>query len=165
MRWSCSISSIIPSCSSIGWQYLKLSVQWETPDDGQKNCPKHADFDSKNKCEKSVHLVGFIIRMYHDARSCECQRRKANWIGHISLRNCLLERVIEGKIGRIIKVMGRRGKDIRSCFINLGKGKVTGNWNEEVLGGTQWGTYIGRCYWLFVKHTYLLHGAESFLRS
>ena len=27
----------------------------------------------KNKLEKLVHLVGFIIRMYHDARSSECQ--------------------------------------------------------------------------------------------
>jgi len=34
-----------------------------TPDDGQRNCPKHVEFYSKNKIEKSVHLVGFIIRM------------------------------------------------------------------------------------------------------
>jgi len=26
------------------------------------------------------------------------KRRKANWIGHILLRNCLLKHVIEGKI-------------------------------------------------------------------
>jgi hypothetical protein len=35
-------------------------VQWKTPDDGQRNCPKHADFYSKNKFEKLVHPVGFI---------------------------------------------------------------------------------------------------------
>ena len=45
------------------------------PDDGQKNCPKHAEFYSKNKFEKLVHLVGFIIRVYHDARSPERQKR------------------------------------------------------------------------------------------
>ena len=45
----------------------------KTPDDGQRNCPKHVDFYSKNKFEKLVHLVGFIIRIYHDARSPECQ--------------------------------------------------------------------------------------------
>jgi hypothetical protein len=33
-----------------------------TPDDGQRNCPKHAEFHSKNKLEKLVHLLGFIIR-------------------------------------------------------------------------------------------------------
>jgi len=41
-----------------------LRVQWKTPDDGQRNCPKHIEFYSKNKSEKLVHLVGFIIRRY-----------------------------------------------------------------------------------------------------
>jgi len=31
--------------------------------DGQKTCPKHVKFYSKNKFEKLVHLVGFIIRI------------------------------------------------------------------------------------------------------
>jgi len=30
-------------------------------DDGQRNCPKHVEFHSKNKFEKLVHVVGFII--------------------------------------------------------------------------------------------------------
>jgi len=34
----------------------------KTPDDGQRNCPKHVEFYSKNKFEKLVHLVGFIVR-------------------------------------------------------------------------------------------------------
>ena len=45
----------------------------KTPDDGQKTCPEHVEFYSKNKFEKLVHLVGFIIRIYHDARSSEWQ--------------------------------------------------------------------------------------------
>ena len=45
----------------------------KTPDDGQRNCPKHVEFYSKNKFDKLVHLVGFIIRMYHYARSPERQ--------------------------------------------------------------------------------------------
>ena len=40
----------------------------KTPDDGQRNCPKHVEFYSKNKFEELVHLVGFIIRIYRDAR-------------------------------------------------------------------------------------------------
>jgi len=35
-----------------------------TPDDGQKTCPKHVEFYSKNKFEKLVHLVDFIIRTH-----------------------------------------------------------------------------------------------------
>jgi hypothetical protein len=48
-----------------------LCMQWKTPDDRQGNCPKHVQFYSKNKFEKLTHLVGFIIRIYHDARSAE----------------------------------------------------------------------------------------------
>jgi len=36
-------------------------------------CPKHVESYSKNKFEKLAHLVSFIIRIYHDARSSECQ--------------------------------------------------------------------------------------------
>jgi len=39
-----------------------LCVQRKTPADGQRNCPKHVEFHSKNKFEKLVQLVGFIIR-------------------------------------------------------------------------------------------------------
>jgi len=36
--------------------------------------------------------------------------RKANWIGHILPRNCLLKHVIEGKTEEIIAVTDRRGR-------------------------------------------------------
>jgi hypothetical protein len=39
----------------------------------------------------------------------EIRKRKANWIGHILRRNCLLQRVIEGKIQGGIEVTGRQG--------------------------------------------------------
>ena len=51
---------------------LLLCMQYQTPDDGQKTCPK-LEFYSKNIFEKLVHLVGFIIRICHDARSAEGQ--------------------------------------------------------------------------------------------
>jgi len=57
------------------WHIPLLRVQWKTPDDEQRNCPKHVEFYSKNKFEKLVHLFGFIIRIYHDARSPERQFR------------------------------------------------------------------------------------------
>ena len=40
---------------------IKSKSQGLKPDDGQKTCPKHVEFYSKNKFEKIVHLVGFII--------------------------------------------------------------------------------------------------------
>ena len=47
----------------------------KTPDDGQRNCPKYVEFYSKNKFEKLVNLVGFIMGIYHDARSPEGQTK------------------------------------------------------------------------------------------
>jgi hypothetical protein len=41
-----------------------LRVQWTTSDYGQGNCPKHVEFHSKNKFDKLVHLVDFIIRNF-----------------------------------------------------------------------------------------------------
>jgi hypothetical protein len=39
------------------------------PDDGWRNCLKPVEFHSKNKFEKSVHLVGFIMRNIHEDSS------------------------------------------------------------------------------------------------
>ena len=47
------------------------------PDDVQRSCPKHVEFYSKNKFEKLLHLVGFIIRIYHDA-------------GHLKVKNFII---------------------------------------------------------------------------
>ena len=41
----------------------------------------------------------------HDIR-----KRKANWIGHILRRNCLLKQVIEGKIKGEMEMTRRRGR-------------------------------------------------------
>ena len=67
--WSCS-----QAVSKPVWHVPLLYVQWKTPDDGQRYCPKHVEFYSTNKFEKLVHLVGFVIRIFHDvARSAERQ--------------------------------------------------------------------------------------------
>ena len=62
--WSCS-----QAVSKPVWHIPLLCVRWKTPDDGQRNCPKHVEFYSKNKFDEFVHLVGFIIWIYHDERS------------------------------------------------------------------------------------------------
>jgi len=71
-------------CSQAVWHIPLLCVQWKTPDDAQRNCPKHEEFYSKNKFEELVYLVGFVIRIYHDVRPPE---------RHISERcmRCLLQ--------------------------------------------------------------------------
>jgi hypothetical protein len=49
----------------------------------------------------------------------EISKRKANYIGHILLRNFLLQRVIEGKIKGGIEVTGRRGRRRRKLLDDL----------------------------------------------
>ena len=53
--WSQAVSKSV-------WHTPLLCVQWKIPDGGQRNCPKHVEFYSKNKFEKLVHLFGFITR-------------------------------------------------------------------------------------------------------
>jgi hypothetical protein len=55
------------------------------------------------------------------------KRRKANWIGHILRRNCLLKQVIEGKLERRIEMTGRRGRRCKQLLDGLRKRKDTGN--------------------------------------
>jgi len=49
----------------------------------------------------------------------EISKRTANWIGHILRRNCILQRVIEGKIKGEIEVTGRRGRRRRKLLDDL----------------------------------------------
>jgi len=52
-----SVLILLASCMI----YTTAVCTVKTPDDGQRNCPKHVKFYSKNKLGKLVHLVGFII--------------------------------------------------------------------------------------------------------
>jgi len=40
------------------------NVQWRTPDNGQRNCPKYIDFLDKNKFGKISASVGFIKKKF-----------------------------------------------------------------------------------------------------
>ena len=51
---------------------LLLYVQSWTADDGRKVCPKHV-VSFQNKFDTLMHLVGFTIEIYYDARPYECQ--------------------------------------------------------------------------------------------
>jgi hypothetical protein len=54
----------------------------------------------------------------------EIRKRKANWIGHFLRRNCVLQRVTEGKIQGGIEVTGRQ-EDVGSYWMILRKGEDT----------------------------------------
>ena len=52
----------------------------------------------------------------------EIRNQKANWIGHILRRNCLLQRVTEGKIQGGIE---DKEEDVGSYWMTLRKGEDT----------------------------------------
>jgi hypothetical protein len=47
------------------------------------------------------------------------KRRKANWIGYILRRNCLLKHAIEGKLEGRIEMKGRRGRRRKQLLKDL----------------------------------------------
>jgi hypothetical protein len=64
------------------------------------------------------------------------KRRKANWIGHILRRNCLLKHVIEGKI----KVTGRQGRRRKQLLDDLKEMRRYWKLQKEALDDTLWRT-------------------------
>ena len=55
----------------------------------------------------------------------EIRKRKANWIGHILSRNCLLKQVIEGKIKGEMEVTRRQGRRRENYWTTLRTGEDT----------------------------------------
>ena len=47
------------------------------------------------------------------------RKRKANWIGHILRRICILKHVVEGKIKEEIEVTGRQGRRRKKLLDDL----------------------------------------------
>jgi len=74
----------------------------------------------------------------------EISTRKANWIGHILRRNCLLQRVIEGKIRGRIEVTGRRGRRRRKLLDDLKEKRGYSHMKEVALDRTMWRNRFGR---------------------
>ena len=68
----------------------------------------------------------------------EIRKRKADWIGHILPRNCLLKQVIEGKIKREIEVTRRRGRRRKKLLDDLKERRGYSHLKEEALDGTMW---------------------------
>ena len=77
---------------------------------------------------KKCYLESMSRKILH-----EISKRKANWIGHILRRNCLLRRVIEGKIKGGIEVTGRRGRRRRKLLDDLKEKRGYSHLKEKAL--------------------------------
>ena len=83
----------------------------------------------------------------------EIRKRKAKWIGHILRRNCLLQRVIEGKIQGGIEVTGRQGRRRRKLLDDLTERREYSHLEEETLVRTTWRARFGRGFGPVVRQT------------
>jgi hypothetical protein len=83
----------------------------------------------------------------------EIRKRKANWIGHILRRNCILQRVIEGKIQERIEVTGRQGRRRRKLLNDLKERRGYSHLKEEALDRTMWRARFGRVFGPVVRQT------------
>jgi hypothetical protein len=81
------------------------------------------------------------------------KRMKANWIGHILRRNCLLKHVIEGKLEGRIEVTVRRGRRRKQLLDDLKEKRRYWKLKEEALDLTLWRTCFGRGYGPVVRQT------------
>ena len=74
----------------------------------------------------------------------EIRKRKANWIGHILRRNCLLKQVIEGKIKGEMEVARRRGRRRKKLLDDLKDRRGYSHLKEGALHRTTWWNRFGR---------------------
>ena len=99
--------------------------------------------DAQLDCSKNIKIY---ITIY-------IRKRKANWIGHILRRNCLLQRVTKGKIQRGKEVTGRQGKRRRKLLDDLKEKRGYSHLKEEALDRTMWRARFGRGFGPVVRQT------------
>jgi hypothetical protein len=83
----------------------------------------------------------------------EICKRKSNWIGHILRRNCLLQRVTEGKIQGGIEVTGKRGGRRSKLLDKLREKRGYTHLKVENLDRTMWRARFGRGFGPVVRQT------------
>jgi len=105
LSWSCLKVVIKPA-----WHKTVPNVQWEIPDDGQENCPKHVDFLDKNKFGKLVGLLVllkinlsisfFTIRDFRTSSPYNWSLRRSEMLRDLTLadRNVRLSRNFGNKL-------------------------------------------------------------------
>ena len=81
------------------------------------------------------------------------RKRKANWIGHILRRNCLLKQVIEGKINGEMDVTRRRGRRRKKLLDDRKDRRGFSHLKEEALDRTMWRNRFGRGFGPVVRQT------------
>jgi hypothetical protein len=97
-------------------------------------------------CEEVLLRVNEQRNIVHEIR-----KLKANWIGHILRRNCLLKQVIEGKIKGEMEVTRRSGRRRKKLLDDLKDRRGYSHLKAEALDRTMWKNRFGLGFGLFVR--------------
>jgi hypothetical protein len=99
------------------------------------------------------HVISEVLKRVKERNILQTvRRRKANWIGQILRRNCLLKRVIEEKIERRIEAKRRRGRRRKQLLQHFEEKRRYCKLKEE-LDLTLWRTHCGTEYGPVVRET------------
>jgi hypothetical protein len=83
----------------------------------------------------------------------EISNGKANSIVQVLRRNCLLQRLIEGKIKGRIEITRRRGRRRRKILDDIKERRGYSHLKEEALDRTMWRARFGRGFGPVVRQT------------
>jgi hypothetical protein len=107
------------------------------------------------KASWTDHVRNEVLLRVKEQRNIlhEIHKRKANLIGHILSRNCILQPVIEGKIQGGIEVTGRQGRRRRKLLDDFKEMRGYSHLKEEALDRTIWRARFGRGVGPVVRQT------------
>jgi hypothetical protein len=102
----------------------------------------------KSDNEEVLHIIKEETNIVH-----KINRKKANWIDHMLLTNCLLKHVIEGKTEGRIEMTERRIRRRKQSLDNREVKRGYWKLKEEALDRTLWRTRSQRGYGPVVRQT------------
>ena len=101
--------------------------------------------DGEDQLDRSCENEEVLLRVNEQRNILhEIRKQKANWIGHILHRNCLLQQVIQEKIKGQIEVTRRRGRRRKKLLDDLKDRRGYCQLREEALDRTVWRNRFGR---------------------
>ena len=93
----------------------------------------------------------FLHRDNKEGNVLQTIRKKANWIGYIWHRNCLLKQVIDGKMEGMIGMKKRRWRGRNQLLDDFKENRIYRKLTEETLDHSLWGTGFDAGYGLVVR--------------
>ena len=127
-------------CHELGWN--KSCIDQKYQESFEMRCWRRME---KISWTEHVRNEEVLLRVNEQRNILhEIRKRKANWIGHILRRNCLLKQVIEGKKKGEMEVTRRRGRRRKKLLNDLKDRRGYSQSKEEALDRTMWRNRFGR---------------------